>query len=211
MAEKNYPPALAEDVNIQQLHERAVEGDDEAKASLLLWVYFEARRYYKAKTFELGNFSAYEAQELASQFLVNFVASWRGVNRVTNYTRRGLKLNLMRYLATRRADTISIEDLDVETLRTLSAEPAEEPWMTWSDEAFDLYAAIALEYYANSEKTVQLVEARIGDPEMPYTELCSDLGISEGAARMRVWRFFGRVRQRLRENGKVLVVKTGVE
>ncbi|MBT8399145.1 MAG: hypothetical protein KJO98_01610 [Rhodothermia bacterium] len=185
---------------MQRLHERAIAGDEEAKAGVMLWVFQTAREYYASKAVEGGSISDYEAQELTSQFVINFEMCFRGVRSLTHYTRRGLKCNLVRYLARRSFRTVSLHELDLATLQAATEDLKLEPWMQWDDRALRLYMAVCTEYREQSEETIRLIEAKIKDPDIPYSVLSKEFGITESAARMRVHRFFQKVRRRLEES-----------
>ncbi len=166
----------------------------------MLWVYQEAKQYYASKATEGGSITPYEAQELTSQFVLNFEMRLRDVRSLTHYTRSGLKSNLVRYLARRSFRTVSLHELDTSTLGSIAVDHKIEPWMQWDDRALRLYMAVCIEYQKQSEKTILLVEARIRNPEISYSVLSEEFDLSESAARMRVHRFFQKVRRRLEED-----------
>ena len=186
-----------EEADVDRLHALAMDGDDEAKDRIMTWVYNEARSYYGSKARAYKDISYYEAQELTSQFVLHFHTCWRNVRNLTRYTRRGLRRNYVRYLADRPAGTIPLHELDCERLSVASEEPQTEAWMRWDDKAFKLYTAICQEYQNSSETTIRLVKARLNDPDATYSSICAGTNINEGAARMRVHRFFLRVRKRV--------------
>ncbi len=173
----------------------AKSGDARAKERLMRWVYEEASDYYLTKARSKERLSLVDAQELISQFLLDFQSLWIHVENVSNYTRRSLSRNLRRFLARRKHDAVRLDELCDAELAAVAVEIEEKPWMSWSDHGWSVYQAVLIEYFESAPETMLIVESRLD--QVAYAQIASRMGISEGAARMRVSRFMQRVRRRL--------------
>ncbi len=174
------------------------------------WVYNEASTYYLAKVRSSRRLTLLDAQELTSQFLLDFQSIWTQVENVSNYTRRSLSRNLRRFLSRQKRPAVRLDDLCEEELAAVSVEIDEKPWMKWSDHGREVYKAVLVEYFESAPETILIVESRLD--QVAYAQIASRIGISEGAARMRWNRFMQRVRRRLAasaSNGKETVNKNG--
>lgn len=184
----------ADDECLQKWHLAALRGDERSKSNLIAWVYYTALEYFGRKSIEYGELSREDVSDLAGQFIMDFQHSWKDIRRVSRYTRSVMRRSLQRFLAAKQS--IRTMDIDIIDSSALSCEQEEQPWMTWSDRGHRLYIALCQEYFAAPTETMTIIDLRLGDSPVPYALISEEVGLNEGATRMRATRFFKRVRER---------------
>lgn len=193
--ERKLQHASVTDAILQEWHEQAVGGDVRALEQLFLWVYWEANRYYAVKSRELRLLSLQDAEDLASQFILDYQAVWREVRFVSHYTRYVLKKNLQRHLAARarRARALPLGALESQAHAVTQVHAS---WMDWSDRGFVAYNVFCDEFFNLPAASRLLIEARLRHPPTPFAALCRSMGMDENRARKQTSRFFRRIRKR---------------
>ena len=195
---RRLPVLPATDDALQEWHSDAIKGDAIAMEKLFLWVYCEASLYYSRKSIELARLTAEDAEDLATQFVLEFESVWRDVRSVARYTRAVLKRNLNRHLAalSERPKTLPLEVLEA---RNHSVSQTHAPWMTLSDATLEVYNALCQEYFKLPAARRLLIDARLRHPPTPYSAVCRALGWDEGRARVYTNRFLKKVRSRCKQ------------
>lgn len=190
-----FPKISASEEVLQEWHRKAISGDTAAREKLMLWVYCEANRYYGRKAGELAQLTMQDAEDLASQFILEFESVWRDVRSVGRYTRFVLKRNLERHLAGagRRARHVSLHVVETSVL---SVSQSHASWMTLSDRDYRAYHIVCDEFFGLPVPLKLVIAARLRQPPTPYSVVCEPLGMDEATARVRTSRFFDRVRKR---------------
>ncbi|NNE35741.1 MAG: hypothetical protein HKN13_10915 [Rhodothermales bacterium] len=186
---------------LQEWHGKALSGDSDAIDRLLLWAYWEANRYYRIKSRHVVGLTSHDAEDLASDFILDFQAAWRDVRSVARYTRYVLKKNLNRHLKSqsRRGRTVSVSVLE-NPLHAVTQEHA--PWMRISDRGYQAYNVLCDEFFVLPKSSRIVVQGRLEHPPIPYSVLCEPLGMDVVGARMQVCRFFERVRRKCGESSR---------
>ncbi|NNE34657.1 MAG: hypothetical protein HKN13_05450 [Rhodothermales bacterium] len=187
---------------LQEWHRSALSGDSAAMDRLMLWAYWEANRYYQLKSRRLVGLSPHDAEDLASEFILDFQAVWRDVRSVARYTRYVLKKNLNRHLASRsiRGRSVSISLLE-SPHHAVTQDHA--PWMRISDRGYQAYNVLCDEFYVLPKSERIVVRGRLEQPPIPYAVLCEPLGLDVVNARMQVCRFFERIRKRCENSSRL--------
>jgi DNA-directed RNA polymerase specialized sigma24 family protein len=183
---------------VQEWHGEAAAGDPASMRKLFLWVYYEANRYYRIKSREHERLTRQDAEDLATQFVIEFESGWRDVRSVARYTRVVLKRNLYRHLRAVSAGptTVSLDLLDT---KDHAVSQVHAPWMALSDSTYEFYSILCMEYFDLPPLTKLVVNARLQQPPTPYASICDALGINEATARVQTNRFLKRVRKRLEQ------------
>ena len=88
----------ASDEDVERWLEAAKAGGEEAIENLCCWAYVTARHYYRLKVRVERLLSTYEAEELATDFFLEFERAWRRIRFATRFSRRVLQSNLGRFL-----------------------------------------------------------------------------------------------------------------
>ena len=187
----------ASDSQIEQWHEQAKEGHEEAREKLCCWGYLTALDYYHSKVSVERHFTLHDAEELTSQFFVEFEQTLPRVRTATHFTRRMLKHMLGRYIQREkkhyyRETTRPFLD-EFATSRTVY-EHVDQPWERWSDPVWHQYQATLYELKKTDAITRKIIEYRVKD--VAYSEIAGEIELSEAALRMRVARFYDAVRRR---------------
>lgn len=185
----------ASDDALQEWHSKAMSGDTAAMDRLMLWAYWEANRYYKLKSRQLAELTPHDAEDLASEFILDFQRAWRDVRSVARYTRFVLKKNLTRHLISRSHHGRSVSISLLESTRHAVTQ-THAPWMRLSDRGYQAYSALCDEFFVLPTRSRVLIRGRLQQPPVPYSTLCDPLGLDVATARMQVSRFFDRVRRR---------------
>lgn len=187
----------ASDSEISRWHEDAKNGNKVAKGKLCAWAYFTASEYYHSKVSSEKHFSFHDAEELTSQFYLEFEQRLPRIRTATHFTRRLLSRMLGRYISrekhrhlreTTRAtfdDVFSVVDDSVDA-----------PWERWSDHVWHQYRATLHELQSTDEVTRRIIEYRV--KEAKYEQIAKEVNLSEAAVRMRVARFYKAVRDRFK-------------
>lgn len=196
----------ASDEDVETWLEAAKAGDEEATEHLCCWAYVTARRYYHLKVQVERLLLADEAEELASDFFLEFERTWPRIHFATRFSRRVLQNNLGRFLKRKRqrkqreahaqasGQFIASSQVDKSSINA-----AASSWQHWSDEEWHQYQAVLKVLDESDEKTRRIITQRLKNPPVPYKEIARHMQASETAIRMRISRFYGAVRLRYRE------------
>lgn len=193
----------ASDREIERWHEDAKNGQEAAKDKLCLWVYLTALHYYHSRARIEPNFTPHDAEELTSQFFIEFEQSLPRIRTVTHFTRRMLGQMLRRYIQQEKRHNYREATrplLDEFAASGFADEQSNSPWECWSDSVWDQYQATLLELKKTDLITRTIIEYRIKD--MAYAEIAIEIKLSEAALRMRVARFYDAVRRRYNSRAK---------
>ena len=189
----------ASDSQIEQWHEHAKEGQEEAREKLCCWVYLTAFDYYHSKVSVERHFTSHDAEELTSQFFIEFEQMLPRIRTVTHFTRRMLGQMLGRYIRRERKHydrewTHSF--LDESSISRYVDEHYDLAWERWSDPVWYQNQATLHELRKTDAITRKIIEYRVRD--VAYSVIAVEIRLSEAALRMRVARFYDAVRQRYR-------------
>lgn len=191
----------ASDEDVERWLEAAKAGDEEAIENLCCWAYVTARHYYRLKVRVERLLSAYEAEELATDFFLEFERAWPHIRFATHFSRRVLQSNLGRFLQRKRqrqqreARAHASGQLRASTsVDKVSIDATESSWQHWSDEEWHQYQAVLQVLSETDEKTRRIIAQRLKIPPVPYKEIARQMHASETAIRMRISRFYGAVR-----------------
>lgn len=187
------------DAEIDQWLLDAQHNDGEALEQLLCWAYATARHYFTQQALVEPALTEDDAAELASAFVLAFERAWPQVRSATHYTRRMLKNNLRRYLyrvkVQRRREAPTPPHL-------LSEHPSVEPALChepsawrWNDLQQYQYRLALRVLRQSDERTRRIVTYRLEDPPRPFSEIAATLKVTEPSVRMRVTRYYHRVRR----------------
>ena len=196
----------ASDRQIERWHEDAKEGLEGARDKLCCWVYLTALEYYHSKVSVEPHFTLHDAEELTSQFFVEFEQSLPRIRTATHFTRRMLKHMLGRYIQrekkhyNREVTRPFFEELA--TSRTVD-EHVDQPWERWSDSVWHQYQATLQELQKTDAITRKIIEYRVRD--VAYSVIAVEIKLSEAALRMRVARFYDAVRRRHKLRREIVV------
>lgn len=183
------------DALLQEWHHLAMKGDVDAFERLLLWVYSEANYYYFIKSKEVQALSRHDAEDLASEFVLDFQAVWKDIRSVSHYTRYVLKKNLQRHLSAHGKRGVVVPLAFVETT-SHAVTQVHTAWTDWSDQGYLAYTVFCDEFFSLPAPDRLLIQARLQQPPTPFAAVCSRLGLSEDGARVQTSRFFRRIRKR---------------
>ena len=178
---------------------RSLAGDESDRQRMFVWVHECGRRYYLEKTAVEPLLSYHDAQDLATEALIEFEKSWRRVRSVEHYTRRMLKNNLQRFLkrkrrCLKRESILAPEQIEYHASEAVIHTP-EFGFERFSDEDLRRVhtASDALE---QADPIVQLLfRYRVFSESMTYREISEIVGATETSLRMRMARFNRRVRE----------------
>lgn len=194
------------DAEIERLLMAANNGREAEREKLFRWAYLTASNYYCLKVKSELALASVDAEELASDFFLEFERTFPRLKSAARFTRFVLKQNLKRYLKRKkqlrhRETSVAEEEINPQMIATPFEEPS-RPWENWSDEDFHQYKAV-LETYREIDGTTQkIIKYRLEDPPRPYKEISDQLKMSETSIRMRVMRFYSAVRRKYEEKYK---------
>lgn len=189
----------ASDAEVERWLAEARSGDPVARENLCCWAYLTAAEYYRAKMGFERLISLQDAEELTSQFFLEFEQSIPSIRTATHFARRLLKAKLGRYI--RREKKHQKREIGQSRLDLLDTSPAHDehsdrPWESWTDTEWYQYRATLEVLNSTDPRTREILEARARG--MGYEEIVPMLGLSEAALRMRVARFYKAVRNRFK-------------
>lgn len=193
----------ASDHQIEQWHERAKEGNEEDREKLCCWVYLTAFEYYHSKVGVERHFTLHDAEELTSQFFVEFEQMLPRIRSATHFTRRMLGQMLGRYIQRERKHYYregTHTTLDEVSISRYVDEHCDLAWERWSDSVWYQYQATQHELHRTDAITRKIIEDRVRD--VAYSVIAVEIRLSEAALRMRVARFYDAVRRRYRRRFK---------
>jgi DNA-directed RNA polymerase specialized sigma24 family protein len=185
----------ASDSEITQWLKDAKGGNRGARDKLCRWAYFTASEYYHSKVSSERHFTFHDAEELTSQFYLEFEQTLPRIRTATHFTRRLLSRMLGRYINRERhrhlreASRATFDDILVAI-----DESVDPPWNSWTDHVWRQYRATLRELQFTDAITRRIIECRVG--EVKYAQIAEEINLSEAAVRMRVARFYKAVRRR---------------
>lgn len=178
-------------------------GNHSAKEDLFDWAYWTGHHYYQMKVVSEKLLTPEDAEDLTSDFFLEFERALPRLRSATGFTRHVLKQNLKRYLRRKRRRQIKEKLLSHTEMNRKSRDSMVEQqthvWEVWSDEEFLQYQAVLQVLRETDEATKQIMQLRLQDPPMQFNRIAERMKISETAARMRATRFYGLVRQKYRK------------
>jgi DNA-directed RNA polymerase specialized sigma24 family protein len=187
-----------EAVKAVDLLERAKSGDAQAEEHLLGWAYVTAQDYYLKKTGFESTLTVADAEDLASNFYIEFARAWPRIRAVYHYTRRMLKNNLRRHLLRariRRRRELLVSQADMANRYDARMATWGPTHGDWSDAEWLKYRVIRQVISHSDVRTRELVQYRCADPVVSYREIAKSTGSTEAALRMRMARFYESVRR----------------
>lgn len=186
----------ASDREVEKWHEEAREGRMDARNKLCCWAYVTAHEYFHAKARAERSLTSHDAEELTSEFFVEFERTLPRIRTATRFTRRMLKYQLVRYIERERRDhkrKVSGSRLEDFEFTIGPDEYEERPWKRWGDAEWHQYRA-TLQVLQNADATTRsVVESRLRG--LSYKQIAANLNVTEAALRMRVARFYQSVRR----------------
>jgi len=180
------------------LLERAQSGDIQAEEHLLGWAYVTAHKYYIKKAGFESTLSVADAEDLASNFYIEFSRAWPRIRTVYHYTRRMLKNNLRRHLLrarVRRSREISVSHSDMVQRYDARSVSSRSARGDWTDSEWLKFRVIRQVISTSDIRTQELVRFRCADPAVSYRQIARSTGSTEAALRMRMARFYDAVRR----------------
>lgn len=173
-------------------------GEEESRLRMYAWVHRCALNYYLSKTVIEPLLSYHDAQDLASDCLIEFERSWREVRSLPHYTRRMLKNNLQRFLKRKRRvlqreRTLGSDEMELQAYEAIRYTPVFE-FERLSDEDERRYRSAVCALRQADPIVQDLFKYRVFSETMTYREIAEHLGASETSLRMRMARFNKRVR-----------------
>ena len=200
-----------EDDNAQAIESwftRSLTGDETSRGYVFAWVHAGASDYFSAKAGIEPLLSLQDAEDLASECVVEFSKSWKRVRSVTHYCRRMYKNNLRRYLKRRRGALHRECALEPEAIEQLGCEAVlvrpEFEFERFTDDDLKRIRFATNELESADEVVRDLFHYRVFAGALTYGEIAEFAGATETSLRMRMARFNRRVRRRYnREIGHV--------
>jgi DNA-directed RNA polymerase specialized sigma24 family protein len=198
----------SEDKSLLQLRDADVEGllqssncgNEIDRDKLYRWAYLTASNYYCMKVKFEADLTSIDAEELSSDFFLEFERTLPRMKSATRFTRYVLKQNLKRFLKRKKAlryRETGVREEEIHSQKVLSyREEILRPWEDWTDEDFLQYKTVLETFQKTDETTQKIIKYRLEDPPLPYKDISDQLKISETAIRMRVMRFYSAVRQK---------------
>lgn len=187
----------ATDREVESWHEAARNGQTEAKDKLCCWVYVTAHKYFHAKARVEEHLTTHDAEEMTSEFFVEFEQTFPQIRTATHFTRRMLKNKLGRYIERermhRRREATQARFDEVDFL-TVSEDYQQRPWEGWSDIEWHQYRTTLQVLRDADDVTRTIIAYRLRG--LSYRQISPLVNLSEAALRMRVMRFYGAVRER---------------
>lgn len=189
-----------DDVFQESWHEGALGGCELNKAQMFEWVYNCALRYYLTKSLTEPLLGKQDAQDLASECIIEFSKSWPRIRCVSHYCRRMFKNNLHRFLKKRRREVnrdCSLTEMDAEC-DSLEASlcllaPAID---VLSDDDEKRLRFVKRELQSADDVVQTLFKLRVFEGPFTYREIAEQVDASETSLRMKMARFNRKVRDR---------------
>jgi len=197
------PSEAARDSNdgstAERWHVRSLSGDQISRDRLLAWVHACATEYFQAKTGIEPLLTHQDAQDLASECVVEFSKCWTRVRSVSHYCRRMYKNNLRRYLKRRRRllhrESILLQhEIEHYGREAISCDPVFE-FERYSDEDLRRIRFASREVTNADLPIRELFHYRVLAGSLTYAEIAESTGATETSLRMRMARFNRRVRR----------------
>lgn len=193
------PDCDVSDIEVEEWHKSAQAGHRSAKKKLYCWVYATAQRYFHGKLTVERSLSREDAEELTSEFFVEFERAFPAIRTVTRFTRRALKNKLLRYIEREKShrgkELIRAYPLESDNLDFIENVP-DRSWESWSDIQWYQYATVLRVLNTADEITREVISQRLNGAS--YKEISVLVELSESALRMRVARFYAEVRRKYR-------------
>ncbi len=184
-----------DDGEVERWLAAAKAGDEQQKEQLCLWAYLTAYRYYQSKVKVEKTLTHHDAEELATEFFLEFEHALPRLQTATRFTRRVLKRSLGRYLKRKRQlrhrETPQALG-ELEQFRSMSTGEPDRPWERWNDEQWHQYR-ITLYVLDEADETTRTIMAHRLE-HGAYKQIAEAMDLSETAIRMRVARFYKAVR-----------------
>ena len=192
--------ASQEAITVDQWLSRSVAGDEDCRRRLFEWVHARAMEYFESKCGIEPLLHIQDAQDLASECVVEFSKCWTRVRSVTHYCRRMYKNNLRRFLKRKRRlltreCVLNSDEVERFGREAISVHPNFE-FERYSDDDERRLRFAAAELSQADAVIRELYHYRIFVGAMTYSEIADLVGATETSLRMRMARFNRRVRKR---------------
>jgi len=167
---------------------------------MMCWVHEQALQYYLAKAGIEPLLTPQDAEDLASECILEFSKCWNRVRSIPHYCRRMYKNNLHRYLKRKRRhlhreSRLVPEEADRSVQRAVSCSMRFE-FERFSDEDLGRIRFASNELERADEVVRTLFQYRVLAGSLTYAEIGEYVGATETSLRMRMARFNRRVRRR---------------
>jgi DNA-directed RNA polymerase specialized sigma24 family protein len=185
---------------IERWHADSLNGDEASRRQMMRWVHEQAMTYYLSKAGIEPLLTPQDAEDLASECILEFSRCWNRVRSIPHYCRRMYKNNLHRYLKRKRRNLhresrLASEETDRAVQKAVSCRMCFE-FERFSDEDLGRIRFATEELERADEVVRTLFHYRVLSGSLTYAEIGDVVGATETSLRMRMARFNRRVRRR---------------